>query len=147
MSNGNVVWAIVQIMCLSESIPLLSGPTRDIAEQDLDEMLADLAKTAQTKWRTDAELTIVDSKGNASYEHIIFRNSDGTSASPEDVCTSDHVLVMPMSTRYCENSGPIKLNRTDIKWMPIITDYNYLILRFPSGRLQVITNSYDIRAL
>jgi hypothetical protein len=143
---------LIQIQALNSSIVGLTGASRENAQQDRDVLVATLMQAAKTNWRSKVRLTIIDSNAKYHREDIVFRNTDGTEASPEDVVTAQHILVMPLRERYTvaqldDLTGLIKLDQAEVDWMPIINNQKFLILRFSSGRLYVIANSYGIRAL
>jgi hypothetical protein len=140
------------ILSINSSIRLLPDVDRERARQDRDSLVEKLAEITRSNWVSKVRLTLVDSNAKFHSEEIVFRNPDGSVASPEDVVTANHVLVMPKRENYtaadlANVASLIKLDQQDVEWMPIMSQKKFLILRFNTGRMYIVTDSYGIRAL
>lgn len=149
MSVKDLLFAILE---LNTNLATLTGASRELARQDRDQLVERLAQVAHSNWRNHVRLTIIDSNVKFHREDIVFRNADGSEASPEDMTAANHILVMPARENYSaamldDVAGLVKLDQDNVEWMPIINNEKFLILRFSSGRLYLISNSFGIRAL
>lgn len=95
----------------------------------------------------------MDSNRRFHNEHIKFCAPDGTQVTPEDALTLEHVLVMPEKDNYTasdineDNPLLVKLDQQNVEWMPIVSTTQFLVLRFTTGSICLISNAYGIRAL
>ena len=153
MANS-VAPTLLAIQSMNSYIATLIGSQREQARQRRDQLLEELVQITRSNWRVHVRLTIMDSSAQFHQlsDGIIFRNTDGSIASPEDVCTAGHIMAMPDGAEYKAadietTPGLLKLDQDDVEWIPIFSDPKFLIIRFTSGRLYLISNAYGIRAL
>jgi hypothetical protein len=148
----NIDQLLLEIESINGGLSRLTGSTRERARQDRDDMVRRLAEVAKSNWHSRVRLTIMDSNAAFHREDIVFRNADGSLATTDDVCTGAHILVMPERETYSARDvdllpGLVKLDQEGIDWMPIISERKFLILRFATGRMFLISTSLGIRAM
>lgn len=149
---------IVEIQALNQSMPDLVGISQEMCALELGRRVEELrnlcgTNRTSTSVRPTFRLTLMDSAKSSHREAIRFANSAGHDVRPDDFSLLDHVIVMPQGENFTAASiselpGLVRLDARGVEWMAHDSDdIKFLIIRFATGRLYVILNSYGIRAL
>ena len=152
MEDLPVSLIIQQAESLNGNLWRLQGSSREMARLERDRLLEELREKCQSNWFNKVRLTIMDSNRRYHNEKIKFANPDGSIAIVDDLAMATHVLVTPENDNFtadsiAENPGLVKLDQEEVEWMPIDSHLKFLVIRFATGRLYLISNSFGIRAM
>jgi hypothetical protein len=140
-------WLLLELQCMGEYIPLLSGRTRLEAKMHVNQLITSIAKEAHAKWMM-SRMTILDPNKELFRDTIVICLPDGSESGLD---TADQVYVLPASCK----GAPLRKEHVVVDWEQVIwlqlsheTLGQILLFLHPKTfQYHMVCNLYGIRAM